>query len=156
MSAQELVKLCTRKKRTIASCESLTAGLFSAAIASVPGASKVLKGGIVTYFTEIKEKVVGVDTEVISKYGVVSKECADQMAQKTRELLESDYCVSFTGNAGPDTMEEKPAGLVYCSIASKKGVKNFKLFLDHKSRNEVRKEAVEIMIQNLIQEITKE
>ena len=67
MSAQELVKLCTRKKRTIASCESLTAGLFSAEIASVPGASKVLKGGIVTYFTEIKEKVVGVDTEVISK-----------------------------------------------------------------------------------------
>mgnify|MGYP000559171954 CR=1 FL=1 len=120
MSAQELVKLCTRKKRTIASCESLTAGLFSAEIASVSGASKALKGGIVTYFTEIKEKVVGVDTEVISKYGVVSKECADQMAQKTRELLESDYCVSFTGNAGPDTMEEKPAGLVYCSIASKK------------------------------------
>ena len=66
MSAQELVKLCTRKKRTIASCESLTAGLFSAEIASVSGASKALKGGIVTYFTEIKEKVVGVDTEVIS------------------------------------------------------------------------------------------
>lgn len=156
MSAKELVKLCTEKKRTISSCESLTAGLFSAEIASIPGASKVLKGGIVTYFTEVKEKIVGVDAHIISEYGVVSKECANQMAQKTRTMLDSDYCVSFTGNAGPGAMEDKPAGLVYCSIASKNGVKNFKLFLENKSRNEVRKQAVEIMIENLIQEIIKE
>ena len=72
MSAKELVKLCTEKKRTISSCESLTAGLFSAEIASIPGASKVLKGGIVTYFTEVKEKIVGVDAHIISEYVVVS------------------------------------------------------------------------------------
>lgn len=156
MKAKELIALCRQKEKTICSCESLTAGLFSATLASVPGASKVLKGGIVTYFTEIKERVVGVDANIIKTEGVVSLACAKQMATKTRLLMNADYCVSFTGNAGPDTMEGKPAGLVYCAIASKTQVKGYEFLFEDESRNDVRQHVVMAMIENVIQEIIKE
>lgn len=156
MWAKELIALCTQKNITICSCESLTAGLFSATLASVPGASRVLKGGIVTYFTEIKEKVVGVDPKVIENFGVVSEECACQMAWKTRQIMEADYCVSFTGNAGPDTLEGKPAGMVCCSIADAKQSQNFTFLFEKESRNQVREHVVETMIEYLIKTITKE
>lgn len=148
--ADYLVALCKKKGFTVSGCESMTAGLFTAAIASVPGASSVLKGGIVTYFTEIKEKVVHVESDIIHTYGVISDKCAASMASHTREIMDSDYCVSFTGNAGPDIMEDKPAGTVYCAIASKQEVKDFYFHFEGLSRNELRNAVVEKMIEELI------
>ena len=151
--ATYLIKLCTEKGLTVSGCESLTAGLFTATIASVSGASKVLKGGIVTYFTEIKVNVAHVEKEIVDTYGVVSDKCAASMASHTREIMDSDYCVSFTGNAGPDVMENKPAGTVYTAIASKNGVKVFHFELGDYSRNELRMTIVNQMIELLIDEI---
>ncbi|MBB5182270.1 CinA family protein [Catenisphaera adipataccumulans] len=150
---KELITICTAKHCTISSCESLTAGLFTSAVASVPGASAVLKGGVVTYFTELKEKLVHVPAELVHTYGAVSEECAAAMARNTRELTDSDYCVSFTGNAGPDTMEGKPAGRVYCAIASKRGVKPFMFQCDAMTRNEVRQYVVDRMAEELLKEV---
>ena len=101
---KELVELLKEKKLTIASCESLTAGLFSSRIAEIPGASNVLVGAIVTYATRIKEEIVHVDPKIIEQEGVVSAACAKAMAENTRKLLQADLCVSFTGNAGPACM----------------------------------------------------
>lgn len=156
MSAQLLIEVCKQKNKTIASCESLTAGLFTSTIASVSGASRILKGGIVTYFTEIKENLVHVDHSIVLEYGVVSEQCAIAMAKNTRELMDVDYCVSFTGNAGPDVMEDKPAGCVWCAIATKEDVQTFHFQLDGMERNQIRQKVVEEMIEQLIQSIVEE
>lgn len=154
--AKQLVLLCTKHHLTLSSCESLTAGLFTSTIASVPGASAVLKGGLVTYFTPMKNVLAHVDVDLIQKYGVISEECAYAMAKNTRQIMDVDYCISFTGNAGPDAWEEKPAGRVYCAIASKKAIQVYGFQCTGLSRNDVREHVVMQMIDILIQTIQKE
>ncbi len=150
----ELLALLKERGLTIGSCESLTAGLFTSQLAAVSGASAVLKGGIVTYQTAVKEQVVGVDHHVIAHDGVISASCAVEMARKAKELLACDICVSFTGNAGPDVMEGKPVGRVYCAIAYQERVHTYELQLSG-SRNEIRMQAVMRMNAELIRLIQK-
>lgn len=151
---KKLVEILKTAKLTIGSCESLTAGLFSSTMAEVPGASAVLKGGIVTYWTQCKIQVVHVDENIIHTYGVISKECAIEMAEKARKLLSVDICVSFTGNAGPDVMEGKPAGLVYAAIASASDTTVYEFQLQG-NRNHVRHEVVMRMSENIVHYIEK-
>lgn len=153
---EKLVQALTKHKKTVASCESLTAGLFTSTIASVPGASSVLKGGFVTYWTEIKEKVVHVELSIVKEYGVVSSPCAKAMAENTRTLMDVDYAVSFTGNAGPSSMENKPAGCVYCAIATKENTEVYHFQCDGMKRNEVRQYVVDQMIENLLEQVERE
>ena len=117
----ELVNTLSEKKLTIGSIESMTGGLFASTITSIPGASKVFKGSVISYSPLIKENVVGVKKETIDKFGVVSKEVAYEMAVKGKQLLDVDVCVSVTGNAGP-TCEPGQAGVgvVYIGVATPK------------------------------------
>lgn len=156
MTACDLIQFCTIKKLTMASCESLTAGLFTSTLASIPGASAVLKGGLVTYFTEMKKELAHVNETTIDTYGVVSKQCALEMAKNTRQIICADYCVSFTGNAGPSTMEGKPAGRVYCAVASPNEVYTFMFQCDDMKRNDVREFVVNQMIKQTLSIIKKE
>ncbi len=139
---KKLLQELAEKGLTLGSIESMTGGLFAAEFTSIPGSSKVFKGSVVTYATEIKEKVVGVKTETIEKFGVVSDEVAKEMAECGRKLLNVDICVSVTGNAGP-TCEPggKPAGYFCVAVSTKTEtiVKNFKI---NKKRNGVRNSAV--------------
>ncbi len=153
---KELVQLCKEYKVTISSCESLTAGLFTSTVASVAGASSILKGGLVTYFTQMKTTLAGVDENIIATYGVISEECASHMAVCTQKLMDVDYCVSFTGNAGPEAWEEKPAGRVYCAIASRNHVDVYGFQCRNLERNEVRRYVVDEMMALLIKTIQKE
>lgn len=152
---EELLTLLKERGFTIGSCESLTAGLFTSQLAAVSGASAVLKGGIVTYQTVVKKQVVGVDAQVIEQEGVVSAACAVEMACKTKKLLACDICVSFSGNAGPDIMEGKPVGRVYCAIAYQDEVFPYCLQLSG-SRNEIRMQAVMQMKTELIRLLTND
>lgn len=102
---------------TLSSIESLTGGLFASSVTLIPGVSSVFKGAVVTYQTSIKEDVVHIDKKIVKEYGVVSSQTAEEMARHGRELFSSDVCISFTGNAGPSAMEDKPAGLVYIGVA---------------------------------------
>lgn len=138
---EELLACLKEKKLTIGSCESFTAGLFCSSLASYSGASEVLRGGIVSYATEVKKTLVGVDEQILARFGVISEQCACEMAVKAKALLDCDICVSFTGNAGPLAMEGKPAGLLYCAIAYKEEIRVYELLLQ-KERNDVRKDAV--------------
>lgn len=147
---QELVALLKQKQLTIGSCESFTAGLFCSSMAEVSGASAVLAGGIVTYATRIKTDLVSVDQAIIDQFGVISAPCACEMAKKAKALLNVDVCVSFTGNAGPNAMEDKPAGLVYCAIAYQDEVIPYEFFIQ-KGRNEVRQEAVQLVCDQLLE-----
>ena len=139
---KKLLKTLAEKGLTLGSVESMTGGLFAGEFTSVPGSSKVFKGSVVTYATEIKEKVVGVKAETIEKYGVVSEEVAREMAECGRKLLNVDICVAVTGNAGP-TCEPggKPAGFYCVAVATKEGTET-KSFEKHSKRNGVRNSAV--------------
>lgn len=138
----ELVSKLKEKHLTIGSIESMTGGLFASSITSVPGASKVFKGSVVSYSPLIKENVVGVKEETISKYGVVSKEVAYEMATKGKQLLDVDICVSVTGNAGPTAEPgEEGVGSVYIGIAFKdKVIVNKYVFSG--SRDEIRQKTL--------------
>lgn len=114
---KELLDLLKEKNLTLGSVESMTGGLFASEVTSVPGASEVFKGSIVTYSAEEKINVLGIDKTLIDDVGVVSSEVAAEMAQKGHKLLNVDVCVSVTGNAGP-TCEPgyKPVGCVYIAM----------------------------------------
>lgn len=116
MEQSNLKELFNKKRLTLGSVESFTGGLFASEITCISGASTFFKGSIVTYATEEKINVCGVSEEIVSKYGVVSKECAEEMAIKGAKTLNVNYCVSFTGNAGPSAMEGKPVGLIYIGV----------------------------------------
>ena len=139
--AQEINKIFREYGNSLGSVESFTGGLFAKEITSVPGASHFYKGGLVTYASEEKNRLLGIGYDVIDKFGVVSKEVATFMAVNGQKLLNVDYCVSFTGNAGPDAMEGKPVGEVYIGLASHDGVKVYSYQLEG-SREEIQKEGV--------------
>ena len=139
--SSEINKLFREKGLTLGSVESFTGGLFAKEITSVSGASRFYKGGLVTYATEEKARLLGISQEDIDKYGVVSKEIALQMAEKGQKVLDVDVCVSFTGNAGPDAMEGKPVGEVYIGLACQDEVKVYP-FLLKGDRNIIQEEGV--------------
>ena len=117
MDSVGINKLFREKGRTLGSVESFTGGLFAKEITSVSGASHFFKGALVTYATEEKNRLLGISYKDIDEFGVVSKEVAAQMASNGKKLLNVDYCVSFTGNAGPSAMEGKPVGEIHIGIA---------------------------------------
>ena len=84
---EKLVETLKKKQLTIASCESLTGGLFAARMTEIPGVSAVMKGGIVSYWTEIKESVVGVSHKTVKEYGVVSEQTALQFPLREMPVL---------------------------------------------------------------------
>ncbi|WP_187976423.1 CinA family protein [Mycetocola sp. JXN-3] len=113
---------------SIAVAESLTGGLVLASIVSVPGASAVLRGGVVAYDTELKHRVLGVDAVLLAEFGPVDPRVAEQMARGARRIGttaagEAQIGVSTTGVAGPtpDPQTGTPVGTVFIGISSVRG-----------------------------------
>lgn len=114
-----LGKLLAPRKLTLATAESCTGGRIAAQLTSVPGASAYFKGGVVSYATQTKVDVLGVDRGLIDQFSVVSREVAAAMAQNVRDLLGSDFAVATTGNAGPAKGDsEAPIGTVWIAVAT--------------------------------------
>lgn len=105
----------------MSTCESLTAGLLAAAVADVPGASAVLRGGLVTYATELKERLAGVDERTLIEHGPVSGETAAAMAAGARKVCGSDWALALTGVAGPEEQDGHPVGEVFIGLARPDG-----------------------------------
>ena len=125
-----LVETLTAKKLRIATAESCTGGMISAAITSVSGASGVFDCGVCTYANFIKNKLVGVREETLATYGAVSEKTAAEMARGVRLLSGADIGVSTTGIAGPlGGSPYKPVGLVYVGVSTPMGLKSEKLLL---------------------------
>lgn len=87
--------------KTLVTAESLTGGGIGAALTAVPGSSAVYKGGVISYTDEVKHELLGVDEEILRRYGAVSLWTAGAMASGVRKLLQADVAVSVTGLAGP-------------------------------------------------------
>lgn len=115
--AEDLVETLQDSDATVATAESLTGGRLAARVTNVPGSSGVFLGGVVSYWTQVKVDVLGVSQETVDEYGVVSAECAREMAEGVRRLMKSTYGVSTTGVAGPQRQEDEPVGTVFIGIA---------------------------------------
>ena len=135
---QALVHDLKKSGQTVTAAESLTAGLFQAELASIPGASQILKGGFVTYSIEAKSSLLQIPLEELKEQGVVSSFTAEKMAAQARLLTQSDLGVSLTGVAGPDSLEGHPAGTVYIGLATENKVWSVKVNIAGRSRQDVR------------------
>ena len=153
--AKAVVAAFKEKNCTLSFAESCTGGLASATVVNVAGASKVFYGGIVSYDNSVKETLLFVDGEVLKTVGAVSKDCAMQMALGVRKQIGTSVAVSVTGIAGPGGgTEEKPVGLVYIGVSSKRGTSAVKLLLgDAGNREAIRKAAVCNMLKIALEEL---
>lgn len=115
---------------TLATAESLTGGRVASRVTNVPGSSAVYAGGVVSYQTRVKLEVLGVAAATVEEHGVVSAECAREMASGARRLLGTTYAVSTTGVAGPERQEGKEVGTVFVGVAGPNGVMAVELALD--------------------------
>ncbi|MCU9612034.1 competence/damage-inducible protein A [Caldibacillus lycopersici] len=116
---KEMGKLIQENKLTLSVAESLTGGLFQEEVTSISGVSEWFKGGVVTYWPEVKINLLNVSKETIDQYGVVSEQCAKEMAENVRRLLQTEIGLSFTGVAGPATLEGKEPGTVFVGLSMK-------------------------------------
>lgn len=139
---QKVCQLLQDQGKTVAAAESLTGGLFTDRLIGVEGASSVCPGGIVCYDTKIKEKLLQVPSNITNDIGVISEECADYLATNICSIFESTIGVSFTGVAGPNSVEGHPVGTVYIGIVDTSGNKQVEKFLFHGDRQTIRKKAV--------------
>ena len=115
-------RLLKEKAWTFATAESCTGGRVAARITALPGSSGVYRGGVVSYWSEVKSDVLGVPQELLDTYGAVSEEVARAMAQGARRLTGADLAVSVTGVAGPDSDDRgNPVGLVYIGLDTPTG-----------------------------------
>ncbi len=111
MSAETLLATLTRRGLSVATAESLTAGLVCDLLAQVPGASAAFKGGVVAYATEVKDTVLGINPMLLEH--VVSQSVAEAMSQRCTVVLQSDLGLATTGVAGPDALDGQPVGTVW-------------------------------------------
>jgi nicotinamide-nucleotide amidase len=119
--ARDVVGRAVASGTTLATAESLTAGLVAATLASVPGVSAVLRGGVVSYTDEVKARLLGVDPEVLAELGAVSAPVAAAMAEGARTALGAALAVSTTGVAGPGPADGVPAGRVFVAVTGAGG-----------------------------------
>jgi nicotinamide-nucleotide amidase len=133
---------------TVGCAESLTGGELAALLSATPGASGTFAGGVVTYATGLKRRLLGVTaTEVISA------DCALQMAIGARDLLGVDWALSTTGVAGPDLQEGQPAGTVFVGLAGRDSARFVRLALTG-DRAEIRAGACAGAVELLLSEVS--
>ena len=119
---QEVGDLLRRKGLTLGLIESATGGLVSHLITDVPSSSDYYKGSVTAYSNQAKVNLVGVRDETIKKYGAVSYQVAEEMAQGGRRVLNVDICLADTGIAGPGgATQDKPVGLFYIGLSHQAG-----------------------------------
>ena len=98
---KEIAELLTRLKLTVSVAESLTGGMLGQHLTSVPGSSEYFMGGVISYTTNLKIKLLGVSPLTIREKGEVSSQTALEMVEGLQRLIQSDVCLSTTGVAGP-------------------------------------------------------
>lgn len=115
--AEVIIRLMNRRGWTLATCESLTGGALGAAITSISGASTVYRGGLVTYASDLKASLAGMDPSWIDQHGVINERTAIQMADGARRACGASWGISTTGVAGPTMQDGEPVGTVWIGVA---------------------------------------
>lgn len=151
--AAEVLERARNTGATLGTAESCTGGLVAATLTAIPGSSEVVRGGVVSYWAEVKRDVLGVPEDVIETFGVVSEQCARAMAEGAARALGCDYTVSTTGIAGPGGAEPgKPVGTVCFGLHTPQGDRTLTTSRGS-SRDEVRSLAVRTALRLLLEEL---
>ena len=140
--ASIVVEELKKQGKTITASESLTAGLFQATVADFSGVSSIFKGGFVTYSLKEKSKMLEIPVQDLEEHGLVSEFTAQKMAEQARIKTQSDFGISLTGVAGPDSLEGHPVGTVFIGLAQEQGTEVIKVNIAGRSRADVRHIAV--------------
>ncbi|MDQ0769814.1 nicotinamide-nucleotide amidase [Pseudarthrobacter defluvii] len=148
--AGQAVRQAIETKRTVATAESLTAGIVSAVLADTPGASGMLQGGVVAYQNSVKETVLHVPADLLARVGSVDPDVACAMAAGARTELGADVGLSTTGVAGPDAHDGKPVGRVYIGISTAAGTSAFEYSFTG-SRPDIRAAACAAALERLLE-----
>ncbi|TLM84955.1 CinA family protein [Pseudarthrobacter sp. NamE2] len=151
--AARAVRQALEVRRTVATAESLTAGMVSAVLADTPGASGMLQGGVVAYQNSVKESVLNVGSDLLSRAGSVDSDVAREMAEGVRTLLRADVGISTTGVAGPNGHDGKPVGTVFVGVATAGGSFSFEYAFDG-SRAEIRGLACGAALERLLEALS--
>lgn len=121
IDAGQVLALLREREQTLATAESLTGGRLASLLTSVPGSSDVFLGGVVSYATSVKVRLLGVSQALVDEHGVVSAECATAMSRAAADLTGATYALATTGVAGPARQEDKPPGTVFVGVAGPQG-----------------------------------
>ena len=153
----EIGKILAKSNKTLSTAESFTGGLISSRISSVPGASAYFKGSVVAYDTTVKKDLLKLDNSLINKYSVVSSHVANEMANNIKKILNSDYSISTTGNAGPSKGDSnKDVGVLYISIATPYQTKSHEFNFGNNREKNIKKsvnKALELLFNELLNEL---
>lgn len=115
--ASVIIERLVRRGETLAVAESLTGGLLAATIVEVPGASRVFRGGLVVYATDLKGSLAGVPSDLLAERGPVDPDVAVALAVGARERCGADWGLGTTGVAGPDPQDGVPVGTVFVAMS---------------------------------------
>ncbi|WP_460726825.1 CinA family protein [Nocardia heshunensis] len=153
--AGELVAVLAEAGQTVATAESLTAGLLAATIAGIPGASAVLRGGLIVYATDLKQSLADVSADTLTTDGPVAASTAEQLAVGARRRCGSDWGIGLTGVAGPEPQDGKPVGTVFLGIAGPQSTEVLRLKLSG-DRWTIRVGAVRAAVTELVRSVRGE
>jgi nicotinamide-nucleotide amidase len=116
--AGQILTLLQERNETLAVAESLTGGLLCAALTDIPGASAVVRGGVVAYATDLKAALLDVPRPLLERHGPVHPQVAAAMAEGVRLRLAAEFAVATTGVAGPEPQDGQPVGTVHVAVAA--------------------------------------
>ena len=151
--AARAVREALESGRTVATAESLTAGMVSAVLADTPGASGMLQGGVVAYQNSGKDAVLHVPADLLAPVGSVDPDVARAMAAGARTELGADVGLSTTGVAGPDAHDGKPVGRVYVGISTAAGTEAYEYSFTG-SRPDIRAAACAAALERLLEALS--
>ena len=140
---------------SLSAVESVTGGKLSSTIIKKSGASNFFKGSLVTYSTESKKNILQINKDLLYKFSPVSKEISREMVKSGKKILNTDYCISTTGNAGPSTNDNySKVGQIFISIATPKKLITEELYLTG-PREEIIEIIVEKSLKLLLENLVK-
>ncbi|CAN7287308.1 damage-inducible protein CinA [Arthrobacter sp. Leaf337] len=153
--AEQAVNGAIGRGLTVATAESLTAGMVAAVLADTPGASGMLQGGVVSYQNSVKSDVLGVPAELLDAVGSVDGDVAKAMAAGARRVCGADIGVSTTGVAGPEPHGGKDVGTVFVGVATADGATSFGYVFEG-NRADIRGQACAAALERLLEALSSE
>ncbi|MEV0374522.1 CinA family protein [Streptomyces sp. NPDC050636] len=154
-AAAGALELLAGRGQSLAVAESLTGGLVAGALTAVPGASRVVRGSVTAYATDVKRDVLGVDGALLAERGAVDGEVARQMAGGVRKVLGADWGIATTGVAGPLPQDGQRVGTVFVAVQGPDGAGEVCRLALAGDRDRIRQDSVEAVLGLLLSELAE-
>ena len=154
-AAAGALEMLAGRGQSLAVAESLTGGLVAGTLTAVPGASRVVRGSVTAYATEVKREVLGVDGALLAARGAVDGEVARQMASGARRVLGADWGLATTGVAGPDPQDGHPVGTVFVAVQGPDGAGAVRRLSLAGDRDRIRQDTIRAVLALLLSELTE-